>query len=222
MLGTYIDMVIAGLVMIGSIAVAATRTKAGIALRAGAVIVTAVSVALCMWQLWVPRTEPSRPPAFYADINEALASVNTLPTKSWYERMAYVDGTAPLREVAAGRYVAISPRLIHGDRFAGALELPPGRAPILTNIAGSPLVRIEGVRKVGRDPHGFVVVERKAPGSGPVHVIVEEATSVPLRLAWWLTVASLIACVAIVVLVTARARVTSKSDAHDRRTRGSD
>ena len=215
--GAYVDMVIAGLVMIGSIAVAATRSKAAIALRVGAVIVAAVSVALCTWQLWVPRTEPSRPPAYYADINEALASVNTLPVKTWYERMNYVDVTAPLREVAAGRFVAISPRLIHSDRFTGAVDLPPGLAPILTNIAGSPLVRIEGVRRVGRDPYGFVVVERKAPGSGPVHIVVEETPNVPLRLAWWLTVASLVGCVAIVILVTARARVTSKSDAHDRR-----
>ena len=84
-----------------------------------------------------------------------------------------------------------------------ARDLPlPGTAPVLINIAGGPyLVRIEGLRRVGRDPSGYTVVQRLKPGNGPVHVVVETAKGSAVRLGRWLSVAGLLGSLIVLVVL---------------------
>ena len=137
-----------------------------------------------------------------------LVSINTLPAKSWYEHMAYANNSAPPQPVAAGRDVSIDVSMIHDDRFSGSIAFPPGLAPVLTNIAGGPyLVDLKGVRPVGRSQIGFTVVERTKPGSGPVHIVVEEARSLPLLLAWWSSAAAIVGSVVLLAVLELRDRL---------------
>ncbi|HXB63538.1 MAG TPA: hypothetical protein VNV42_01560 [Solirubrobacteraceae bacterium] len=214
-LGSYISYAIAALVLVGALALqdaahtdespryASARSRARASslrrsmarLRIGLAGVCAVSVALCVWQQWVPNTlfrEWS-----YDNRSEALVSVNHTP-RTWYDPGSYNDNTAPVIHVAAGRTVNLDPSEVHGDRFAAWVRLPPGMAPILTNIAGgSYIVHISGLRRLGRNPYGYTVVRRERPGSGPVHVVVQTSSSAVLKAGWALSVLALVAILAI-------------------------
>jgi hypothetical protein len=202
---TYVTLVATALVTISCIRLAKSKGGLALAFRISGMAVALISLGLCVWQLWVPKAENAPPPAYYATKGEALVSVNTLPPKSWYEQMAYADNSAPLRAVQAGRSVTIDPSLVHNDRYSGWLNFPPGPSPVLTNIAGGPyLVDIKGVRRVGRSAIGFAVVERTKPGSGPVHVVVEEAASLPLEFAWWSSAVAVLGSLLLVAVLAIR------------------
>jgi hypothetical protein len=166
---------------------AGTRTVA--ALRWTLAGVCAVSVALCVWQEWVPNTLFNG--LSYSNRADALASVNTLP-RSWYDPLSYADVQGPSVSVPSGRQMIIQPGSVHGDRYEGWLEAPSGSAPIQTNIAGgSYLVHVSGVKVVGRGVRGLAVVRREEEGVGPVHVVVEVAHSTTIELSWLI---SLLGC----------------------------
>jgi hypothetical protein len=200
-LGSYVFYAIAGLVLVGALALqqAAVAGRVGPMLgrlRVALVGVCAVSIGLCVWQQWVPNT--LFPHRSYANRKEALVSVNTAP-RTWYDPGSYNDNSTPVVQVPAGRVLEIPPSAVHGDRFAAWMRVPPGPQPIETNIAGgSYLVHMSGLTRIGRNPYGYAIVRREREGSGPVHVVVQTASSPALVLAW---VLSVLACLAILAVL---------------------
>jgi hypothetical protein len=148
--------------------------------------VCAMSLALCAWQLWIPRTLPystisGRPQVTgYANRYDALASIYTVP-KTWYSPLDYTNTSPPIIAVSRGRELTIDPETIdnHGDSVTTVVQAPPGSGPIGTNIVAGPyLVTIGGdVVRVGTSPEGLAVVQRREPGTGPVLITVNTAAS---------------------------------------------
>jgi hypothetical protein len=129
-----------------------------------------VSLALCLWQLWVPNTLFA---TSYKNRADALVSANVMPA-SWYAVGDYGDWQVRLAAVPNNRVLFLPPSAVQGDRFDAWMNVPPGPQPIQTNIAGgSYLVRIDGLLLVGRNAEDLAVVKRVNGGSGPVHVVVE-------------------------------------------------
>lgn len=200
-LGSYVFYAVAGLVLVGALALQhaaaagnARRTVAG--LRWALACVCAISVGLCVWQQWVPST--LFPGFSYRNREDALASVHTLP-RTWYDPLSYSDMKAPIVSTPSRRRLIIPVGSVHGDRFAAWLSVPPGPAPIETNIAGGAyLVHIAGLRRVGRNLAGQAVVRREGGGDGPVHVVLEVSHSAAVELGRLL---SLLASAAIVAVL---------------------
>ncbi|HEY2767479.1 MAG TPA: hypothetical protein VGI76_04440 [Solirubrobacteraceae bacterium] len=182
-LGTYLFYAVAGLVLIAALALqraeacGCSKVVLG-GLRIGLVGAVAMSLALCLWQLWVPHT---RSGGSYANRSAALASATTMPT-SWYTVGDYVDWQARTVAVPANRTLFLPPSAVQGDRFDALMNVPPGSQPIQTNIAGgSYLVHIAGLQLVGRNSEDLAIVKRIDGGSGPVRVVVETAHGAPIE-----------------------------------------
>ncbi|HXN36916.1 MAG TPA: hypothetical protein VN892_02665 [Solirubrobacteraceae bacterium] len=199
-LNSYVFYAVAGLVLVGAVALqraaACGCTKATITrLRIALALACVVSLALCVWQEWAGPTRTSKS---YAHRGEALASVNRLPA-SWYDGGSYRDVHATPVQVPGERILFIKPSLVHGDRFAAWMEVPPGPEPILTNInGGGYLVHIGGLERIGRAESGLAVVRRTNGGGGPVYVVVETAHSAAVEVG---RAASLVAIAAILALI---------------------
>jgi hypothetical protein len=183
-LGTYLFYATAGLVLVGALALQRVAARGGprgtvTGLRVALIAAVAVSLALCLWQLWVPNTLFR---GSYANRADALASATVMPN-SWYAINDYSDWQAKLVGVPQGRILALPPSAVQGDRFDAWMNVPPGPLPIQTNIAGgSYLVHIGGLRLVGRSREDLAIVKRIGGGSGPVHVVVETTHSAAVEL----------------------------------------
>jgi hypothetical protein len=205
---TYVFYATAGLVLIAALAlqrVAARgdsqRTVRGLwTALAG---VAAVSICLCVWQLWVPNTRFSES---YANRSGALASATTMPA-SWYAIGDYSDWQVKLAVAPANRQLLIPPGAVQGDRFDAWMNVPAGSQPIQTNIAGgSYIVHIGGLRVVGRTREDLAVVKRIAGGSGPVHVVVETTRSTAGELGRTISSVTLLATFAVLAYAALRPR----------------
>lgn len=164
----------------------------------------AVSIGICVWQLWIPNT--LSPGVSYNRRQEALHSATALP-RTWYTSEAYNDTRAPIVSVPAGRTLTIDPREVRGDHFSAWLNVPPGIAPIQTNISGgSYVVSIAGLTRVGRDAKGDAVVRRTTDGSGPVHVVLETTRDATIELAYLTSIVACIALVATLLSIAAKSR----------------
>jgi hypothetical protein len=218
-LGSYLFYAVAGLVLVGALALQRASVgdprRAARGLRLALVAVSAVSLGLCVWQLWVPSS--LWPIYSYTNRGEALASVNT-PPRSWYDHGSYFDDQAPVVTVPGERLLLIDPSQVHGDRFAAWMNAPPGPEPIQTNISGGPyLVHISGLRRVGRNPHGYTVVRRVNGGNGPVHVVVETTHSLLIELGRALSILAILAILAVLAstgVLARRDRRTTHTDPH--------
>jgi hypothetical protein len=208
-LGSYVFYAVGGLVLVSALA---TQRAAGssaprrtvVALRVALACACAVSIGLCIWQQWVPNTLFAN--LSYSHRQEALASVNE-PPRTWYDGGSYSDIQAPVVAVAPGRVLAIPPSSVHGDRFSAWLAAPPGPEPIQTNIdGGGYLVRISGLKRVGRNEDGWAVVKREGDGSGPVHVTIEINHSATIVLGWALSLLGCAAVIATLAWTVVRAR----------------
>jgi hypothetical protein len=199
-LATYIFYGVSALVLVGGLAlqrVAAEhgRARSIVGLRAGLLAVCAVSIGLCVWQQWVPTV--LFPNWSYPKRQEALVNVHVVP-RTWYDPGSYNDNSAPVVIAARSRLLLLEPDQVHGDRFAAWMNVPPGLAPIQTNIAaGSYLVHISGLRRIGRNQNGYTVVRRERAGSGPVHVVVETARSAAIEIGRALSVVALLVVLAV-------------------------
>ncbi len=195
-LGTYVFYSIGVLVLLAALALQRTAGTRGAGrtirlLRLGLVGVCAVSIGLCGWQLWIAKSLTA---GAYANRTEALASVTSVP-RTWYDPGSYNDDEGPIVIAPEERLLVIDPSQVHGDRFSAWMRVPPGLAPIQTNIAGGPyLVQISGLTRVGRNPSGYAVVQREREGSGPVHVVVQTTHSTLITLA---RAISILGCLAV-------------------------
>jgi hypothetical protein len=187
-LNTYVALGAAALVLVGILAVegqAASRIRTGLA---GALVgAIAISIGLCVWQLWVPDTHGtsahfSGPLAnfsgasSYANRNNALRSIHRLP-RSFFAYHDYNDVSQPVVSTRH-RSLRIDPARIDGNRVTVTVYPPAGRAPFATNIAGGPYaVSVSGgIVPVGRTAQGYTVARRTDPDSrGPVTVTISAA-----------------------------------------------
>jgi hypothetical protein len=218
-LGSYMFYAVAGLVLIGTLAVqrasATTRLSTQVAgLRIALLAAALVSLGLCVWQEWVPNVKVAKS---YVNRSEALVSVNILPN-SWYDGGSFRDYLAPQVPVPDERELLIEPGQVHGERFVALMNAPPGLAPIATNIkGGSYLVRIAGgLEKVGDNPYGEAVVKRVTEGSGPVEVVIETAHSAVVELGRVTSVLALLAILVVILGAGVRARRARRTEEADR------
>jgi hypothetical protein len=199
-LNTYVFYMVSALVLIGALALQRASANGLMVrttkrLRVGLIVVCAISIALCIWQEWVPNTLYTQS---YKQRGASLSSVNTAP-HSWYDTGSFNDSKSPLVPVSPNRVLVFNPQQVHGDRFSGWVNVPPGMEPIQTNIAGGPyLVHISGLTRVGDNETGFAVVRRSKNGSGPVHVVIETNHSARIVFGW---VLSILATVIILVVL---------------------
>jgi hypothetical protein len=211
-LGSYVFYAVAGLVLVSALALqrasaveGSRRTVAG--LRLGLLAVCAVSVGLCVWQLWAANTMSFES---YPNRSEALASPYALP-RTWYDGGSYHDAQSPVVNVPANRFLIIDPSEVRGDRFAAWMSVPPGPEPIQTNIGGGGyLVHISGLERLGRGLNNLVVVRRTHGGSGPVYVVVETAHTLVTELGRALSILAILALLAILVIVGVRGHRTRR------------
>ena len=153
-LNTYVALLVGGLLIA---AVLAVEASGGRALRVALGAVLAVSIGLCVWQLWVPETHS---PAHYDDIRDALVS-DTVPPRTWYDPGAYLDRAAPVVAATGRRHLDFDPAAMGGNRVTVTVTPPPGPEPFTVNFGASPkLVRLEGLERVGRDEAGYAVLRR--------------------------------------------------------------
>jgi hypothetical protein len=177
-------------------------------LRAGLAAATAISIGLCLWQLWVPNTRFVVPVgSSYVHRSQALQSVH-VPPKSFYAFGDYNDNSAPL--IPATASVEIDPAALDGNKATVTLDPPDGLTPFVTNIAGGPYaVRIVGgITAIGRNATGFVVAERTNPFShGPVAVSISRTDTAAIGLGRMISMLAVaILCGAFAVMLWRRHR----------------
>jgi hypothetical protein len=199
-LDSYLAYGVAGLVLVGALALQheakGRKRRLVTVLRLALVASVAIGLGLCVWQQWVPST---RSPKSIADRSEALAAQNVAPL-SWYDEGTYRDARSPVVTAAPNRTLLIKPSQVRGDRFEAWMSVPPGPAPIQTDIGGGDyLVHISGLEWIGRDELGYAVVRRVNGGSGPVRVVLETAHSFTLELGRILSIVAIVAIACIVV-----------------------
>lgn len=218
-LGTYVFYAAAALVLVAALAlqrIAASGESPRVVtgLRIALAASCAVSLGLCFWQQWVPNTIY---PHSYVNRTEALVSPNIVP-RTWYSGGDYEEGIASVIATPSNYVLSIPPSAVHGDRFAATLNVPPGPAPILTNISGGPdLVHIKGLKFIGRSPNDFAVLQRENGSSGPVHVVVETTPSAIVELGRAISLLALLVVLAVLIYAAVRARVRlARSAAHAR------
>jgi hypothetical protein len=203
-LGTYVTFAVSALVLVSLLALQRSSRESWMRdttkrLRVGLFAVCAISVGLCAWQAWVPNTLYK---TSYKKRGAALASATTKP-RSWYASGPYNDVQAPV--VQASRLQLFNPSEVHGDRFDKWVKVPPGIAPIQTNISGGPyLVHISGLTRLGRNQEGFMVVRRTKNGSGPVHVVIEASHSGRIVFGWVLSILASLIVLAVLGWTTVR------------------
>ena len=220
---TYVALAIAGLVLVGVLALTrraqsgrATRLDRGLALGLG--LAVACGVALCAWQLWVPNTHIDEAHfSSYPNRAEALSGPPTLLPKSWNAGTDYADRTLPV--IATTAEFAFDPTDVDDDRLAVLASLPAGLQPFTTNIIGNPhLVHVGGgVRVVGRTSSqhecvggcwtgGYLVLQRTTEGSQPVPVALTARLSAPVVLGRITTAAAAVLLLALALVAAVRRR----------------
>jgi hypothetical protein len=136
-----------------------------------------ISLALCIWQLWVPDTHGAFFGArSYSNRDRALVYLHRLP-HSFFAWSDYNDYSA--RIVAThGRRLTINPARIAGDHVTLDVYPPRGPAPFATNIVGGPYAAHlgGGIVAIGRTRGGRVVARRADSRSrGPVRISIGSA-----------------------------------------------
>ncbi len=190
---TFAGLLVSGLILVAALAIergANERERRW--LGAGLAAATAVSLALCAWQLFVPDTHQNE--FVYDDYREALLSPNAVP-RTWYNNSSYLDTTAPVVEYPQERAALIEPRNLQGDSATLTLDPPRGRRPFsLMAGPGQGIVRLDGLERVGRTEAGLIVARRPDGGSGPVRVTFSAAGG-------WVTAGRAITVAALLTLV---------------------
>jgi len=225
-LQTYVALAIAGLVLVGVLALTrraqggrATGLDRGLAVGLG--LAVAFGVGVCAWQLWVPNTHIVELPRFssYSNRAEALSGPSTLLPKSWNAGTDYGDRSLPV--VATTAEFAFDPTDVDDERLTVLAPVPAGLQPFTTNMLGNPnLVHVGGgVRVVGRTSSqhecpggcwegGYLVLQRTTEGSQPVPIELTARLSAPVVLGRITTAvaAALLLALALVAAVRRRRR----------------
>ncbi len=188
-LHAYTVLVVAGFVLVALAGLARTRAPE----RARVALMSLAAVCLLLmgvgtWQIWSTKDSlPSRGAVF--------ASSVTQPPATWYDPGSYRDNSEPVVATAKSRRVDFP---IARDAWAGFeldMDVPKGSQPFATNLAAGPyLVKVTGLRWVGRTEDGFAVLSREpgAATTGPVRVSVGPANGLVVTAGTAITIAALI------------------------------
>ena len=202
----YATLAIAGLVMVAVLGVEragpqSRRRRPGVVDGALAIAVLA-SVALCVWQLWVPNTR--EPALSIVDRYQAIASVHEYP-KSWYAPVDYADQSAPIVTVAPDRVLNLNPATFEGNGVTLTVTPPPGSAPFAIDILAGPyIVALHGLDDIGRTTGGEMVATRQDNGSGPVRLTVSLRSGGDIAAGRAITAACLLALAMLLAVAIAR------------------
>lgn len=172
-LNTYVAMCVAGLVLVAALALQrAEGLRRGWMLKAGLSGAAAISIGLCLWQLWVPNPDQIWS---YHNRDRALVSQHVTPS-TWYDTGDYADAAAPFVSGTSGKLV-IPPSAVNANHVDLTVSPPVGAKPFATNIAaGAYAAKLSGgLVRVGRTQSGFTVARRTSGISGPVSVELEPA-----------------------------------------------
>jgi hypothetical protein len=210
-LQTYVTLAIAGLVLVGALALTrradggrATRSDRALALGLG--LVVAFSLAVSAWQLWVPNTHVHE--RSYANRGDVLRGPPTVLPQSWNAGADYGDRSLPIIRTASsvGRAFWFDSAAVEDDRLAGPVSVPAGLQPFATNIAGGPyLVHVGGgVRVVGRTEGADLVLQRSTDGSQPIPVELRAQLSAPVVLGRITTAVSAVLLLALAGIAAVR------------------
>ncbi len=189
---TYFDLALVGLVTIALVGLqrAGSRARLPIFLLAG---IAAFNFALSIHQNTEVRS-------WLSGRDEALSS-SVQPPPTWYAPLQFADGTEPIVQPSLSTSIWI-PAESGGRSYA--VTYPPGPAgTVRTNIITGPyLVDVTGARPVGRTPGSEMVLALPA-SSAPRTVEVEAEQGSVLRVAAWLSIASLLLAIAAAVVYVA-------------------
>jgi len=200
-LNTYVAMSVAGLVLVAVLAVQRAEPRERRLLGRGLAAAMTVSVALCVWQLWIPETHYK---LTYDDVRDALVSRSIAP-RTWYSNNAYHDTRAPIVAASSRRWLVIDPKTVSGNSATLSVTPPPGREPFLINLGAGPgVVRISGVELLGRHKEGVVVARRPAAGSGPLTLTVK--TTATARTGVVVTLLAILALIGAAIGAAVRSR----------------
>ncbi len=172
-LNSYVALCASGLVLAALAAVDHIHDAARKLLGAALAAAMAISLSLCVWQLWEPPVDP----VFYSSLLNAYTSVHVNPGTWSAAGDDYADSSQRVIPTAPSANLTIDPAAINAARVTLSVTPPAGTAPFATNIAGGPYaVRVSGgVVRVGRTSTGFAVLRRRSAGAGPVTVSLAPA-----------------------------------------------
>jgi hypothetical protein len=138
----------------------------------------------------------------------AFANGPSAPPETWYDPYSYADSSLPEVVPAPERAVLLPNPAPGQTRLVANVELPPGSGPIATNIAaGIYVVKVRGMRVVGRTAGGMLVVNPANPDQKRGRLIVEADAGWSQTLATIVSILCLIAVVGLIAVLALRARV---------------
>ena len=204
---TYATLAIAGLVLIGVLGFErvgrALRSRQRATLTGGLWVAILASIALCIWQIWVPGNGGN---GVFANRGSVLASVHRYPV-TWYGYSDYADESTTVVDVAPGRELYLNPAEFEGNGATLTVTPPPGDAPFAINILTGPyLVSLHGLRDIGRTTTGEIVATRLNNGSGSVRLSISLPAGGDVSVGRAISLASLLGLLLLAVFGVVRRR----------------
>ena len=196
-LNTYVALLVCALVLLAVIALQrmeATAWRRALNLGLAAVLTWCVGNALI--QVWdVPSKLPDR-----ADLYSG--SPRTLPP-GWQDAGNFGDQSAPVVPRPA-QAVGLTPKQAADDGTSPA-PVPAGREALVTDVLGGPyLVKLHGLKPVGRTDTKQMVVRRSGDPKTPLTLSITHASTAPVVIGRLLTILALAALLAWATLSYAR------------------
>jgi hypothetical protein len=139
---------------------------------------------------------------------DAFANGPTTPPATYYSKRYYADNSEPLLNVPPQRIVYLPVPEPGTTRMTAQVQLPPGRAPVATNVAAGPYaVRLEGLKVVGRTREGLLVVDPgdRAGKTAAVTVVADAGPWQTVSVA--ISILCLLGCLGLVAWLAVRPRL---------------
>jgi hypothetical protein len=135
----------------------------------------------------------------------AFESGPTTPPPSYYGSDIYGDTTLPLISKPPKLGLALPVPEPGQTEVSETFEFPSGLGPLGTNVIGGPyVVRIDGMRVVGRTSAGFSMVEPNSPDATKVHLTATADAGGLETVGAAISIAAIIGCLALLVLLLIR------------------
>jgi hypothetical protein len=163
------------------------------------VALVALTVVQAAGQMYAsPRVDHHLPFDFEAR-QVAFEGGPTTPPSTWYDPLSYADASLPVVEDLNQTPILV-PTPSPGDtQESFETDLPKSAKPWATNIAGGPyVVRVEGVKVVGRALTGGLVIRPEPASKGPSRITVSADAGSSQTIS---TVISILCALAILALI---------------------
>jgi hypothetical protein len=153
-------------------------------LKAGLAVLLIIGFGQALVQAWDVPSHLGRARA------EAATGPHHLPP-NWFPWPDYGDKQAKQVE---GKFpnVTLDPTKVKDSRLQQTVRIAPNSIALVTNITGGDyLVRVSGAQSIGRRFAGFRVI-RPRPGAATVTLRVQRASTWPVVLGRWISIAALV------------------------------